>query len=173
MTPSYSGNSYPMTPMQSQMPSYLPAGQNQGQNQNQNQMQQPENGTFRTEYQGVLHGLNCWVNLMYAGLGMVSYGRTFFDMSVSVLRTITKGVVKILLKLFGFQFLGKMMNWLSNFRGEREAYNELWAGMMPGQGATQSKLGQILLGLRIVLLLGNFFFPSIFYSNLMKNKVWD
>ena len=167
MASTYSPSSYPMTPMQSyypggqtslqgQMPmqGQLPQGQiPQGMLQGpQGQMQQPPTN-FRSEYQGVLHGLNCWVNLMYAGLGMASYGRTFFDMSVSVLRTLSKGVVKIMMKIFGFQFLVRMMNWLNGFRGNREFYNELWGGTAPGS-STESKLGQMLLGLRIVLLLG-------------------
>jgi hypothetical protein len=141
-----------MSPFQNdQIASNLPVSQIPNQNQMQGQ-EQPTN--FRSEYQGILHGLNCWVNLMYAGFGMMNYGRTFFDMSVSVFSTISKVIAKVMFKLFGFQFLGKFMNWLNSFKSNREVYNELWAGMMPGQGSTQTRLGKILLGLRILLLLG-------------------
>ena len=158
MTSGYASNSFPMSPFQnSQMPqTMIPGGvQNPAQTQGQQLQEPPAN--FRSEYQGILHGLNCWVNLMYAGLGMVSYGRTFFDMSVSVVRTVGKVVAKIMFKLFGFQFLGKFMNWLSSFRSNREIYNELWNGMAP-QGSAQTGLGKVLLALRILLLLGKHFF---------------
>lgn len=152
MTP----NVFPMSPMSQQFPTY-PSQTPLQNHPNQPPVQEQPPTNFRSEYQGVLHGLNCWVNLMYAGLGMVSYGKTFLDMSVSVVRTVSRLVVKIMFKIFGFTSLGRMLNWLNRFRGSREFYDELWSGMAPGQTSTQSRLGKMLLALRIILLFGSFF----------------
>lgn len=149
-----------MSPMSQQFPNYpnqmpTPNPQDQG----QAQQQPPTN--FRSEYQGVLHGLNCWVNLMYAGLGMANYGKTFLDMSLSVIRVVSRFFVKIMFKVFGFASLGRLLGWLNSFRGNKEFYDELWTGMAGGANSTQSRLGKILLLLRILLLFGMNFLEFI------------
>lgn len=147
-------STYPMTPQMSSYSSYptqfsqYPQPQPQ---QGQIPVEQPTN--FRSEYQGILHGLNCWVNLLYAGLGMFSYGKTFYKMSVGVLKTISQAALKLLMKVFGFKFLGKVIEWLGSFRRENNSdYDNLWSGMAPAQ--INTRLGKMLLCLRVLLLFG-------------------
>ena len=142
---------YPVSYSQSMSSQYPTQMSSQYAPQTPQQMVPPPQ-TFRTEYQGILHGLNCYVNLMYAGISMIGYGKTFFSMSLSVLQTVSRAVVKILVKLLGFSALRRLLDWLNKGK-KTQIYQDIWnAGAQ--QSSTQGFMNKILLLLRILTLIG-------------------
>lgn len=73
--------------------------------------------SFRHEYQGVLQGLNALLNIMYAGVGMVMYGKKFVKLFISAGKFVIKGCFRMLVRLFGITLIGKFIAWLKIGKG--------------------------------------------------------
>lgn len=109
----------------------------------------PPPSSFRTEYQGILNGLNCWVNLMYSGIGMIGYGKTFIGMSLNGVKTVLRLGIKVLVKVFGFGVFHKMLDWL-NKQKNFEGLEKVWGS----ERIVEGRAGNVVLALRIVSLIG-------------------
>jgi len=121
----------------------------------QNQMP-PSN--FRTDFWGVLNGFNCVVNILYAGSGLVNYGRIFVHMSLKVIKAVCGKSLNFMLKITGLNFLKKVLfsatkiPWIEEF-STSNVLNGIWQGEVQ-EAAKKSLLGKFMTALRICSLLG-------------------
>jgi hypothetical protein len=88
---------------------------------------------------------------MYAGLGMIGYGKTFVGMSLKGIRAVLRVGVKILAKVFGLQIFSKILEWLNRQR-DLEGFEGIWEN----KRSSSSNLGNIVVILRVAALIGNF-----------------
>lgn len=69
----------------------------------------PPPSTFKTEYHGVLSGVQGLLNMLYAATGIFNYGGMFVKVSYKVVKFIALGLVRILPTVTGYNLMKKIL----------------------------------------------------------------
>ena len=125
----------------------------------QNQIPPP---TFKNDFWGVLNGFSCVLNILYAGTGLVNYGKIFLKMSLKVIKFVCGKSLSFIFKITGLRFLKKILfrvnqlPWGDEFLPQN-ALDSIWNHTQSekGIGIGSTLLGNFINALRICSLLGN------------------
>jgi hypothetical protein len=139
------------------------------QGQGNEQAPQPN---VRNDVWGFLNGFHAMLNVLYAGTGIVHFGKMFFKMTFKVIKMICGKSLALIFKLTGFNFLKRMMrsftkeeDWLTEFSFGEKTFENAWGN---NEGSTTTLFGKALLVLRICSLLGSL--AALFMRSKAKNS---
>ena len=128
-----------------------------------NQPMPPE--TMRQDVWGFLNGFQALLNVLYAGTGIVHFGKIFAKMTFKLVKAICGKSLNLIFKLTGFSFLKKLVqqfstgnqDWLGEFNVQENQLQNAWGNNETSSSSNPTLFGKILLVLRITSLLGNYF----------------
>lgn len=127
------------------------------QNQVNEQMPPP---TFKHDVWGFLNGFHAILNVLYAGTGIIHFGKMFVKMSIKIIKMVFGKAAGLFFKLTGFQFLKNIMqsfskdiNWQTEFSFQETPLENAWR-TNPEGGITKTFFGKFMLVLRICSLMG-------------------
>lgn len=114
--------------------------------------------TFRQDIWGSLHGFQALLGVLYAGTGIVHFGKIFLRMSFKLLKAVFGKSMTMILRMTGFRHLKQLLKkfandggWLREFSSEGTTLERVW-GIT--QTPSQTISGKIILVLRVVSLFG-------------------
>lgn len=130
--------------------------------------QNPENPqvpppNLRQDVWGMLNGFHALLNVLYAGTGIVHFGKIFVRMTLKVIKAICGKSASAVFKLTGLSFLKKIMlrsfsqqgDWSKDFNAADSLLESAWGN---NEGSTKSVnqglFGKIMLVLRVCSLIG-------------------
>lgn len=115
-------------------------------------MAQNGTSTFRSEYQALFSGLFSTLSIMYAGVGMVSFGGMFFRMGARVLGFMLRGSWKVLRTVLGITLLKKIVRLLLDRNPEKPA--GLLRNLNQAAANSNPKFRKALILVQIVSVFG-------------------
>jgi hypothetical protein len=119
--------------------------------------------TFKTDFWGVLNGFSCVLNILYAGSGLVNYGKIFAKMSLRIIKFVCGRSLPFIMKITGLSFLKNMLfkaaraGWSDEFTTP-SLLNTVWDDSELTKYGNSTILGKLISALRICSLLGALLF---------------
>jgi len=119
--------------------------------------------TFRHDMWGFLNGFHAILNVLYAGTGIVHFGKMFMKMSIKIIKAVFGKSAGLVYKLTGFQFLKNIMqkfagngkgDWFGEFNVTESPLENVWANGPEPASTNKTFFGKFMLVLRILSLMG-------------------
>jgi len=119
--------------------------------------------TFRTDFWGAIQGFNCVLNILYAGSGLVNYGKIFMHMSLKIVKFVCGKSLGFIMKITGLNFLRRLLfsanklPWTDEF-GTSSILTSVWSDSELEKATKTTLSGKFVQALRICSLLGTLLF---------------